>query len=84
MFTIEEARITRPAATRQIPHGATLEYKIGDIRRAVEEKERVQERARIRVPIRQLDRFFQFLEKYVAQRMPAVQPTLGAGRSDAN
>ena len=51
MFTIEEARISRPSATRRIPRGVTFEYSQENVLRALEERDRAagQERARFTV-----------------------------------
>ncbi len=82
MFTIEEARISRPAATRRIPHGAALEYTQQDVQRALEDQDCVQECARSRFLHHQIDWILNVFGKVVAYFGPAMETTVGAGRND--
>ncbi len=80
MFTIEEARISRPSATLQIPRGATFEYSQENVLRALEEGDRAAEQERARFLIRQKDRVVRAVVTTVANLAGASQPTVATGQ----
>ena len=81
MFTIDEARNTRPAVTRQIPHGATLEYSQADVQRALEEQDRAGEHKRARFLNRQIDWVAQTIARTVSKFASVSKSTVATGRS---
>ncbi len=84
MFTIEEARISRPSATRRIPRGVTFEYSQENVLRALEERDRAAEQERARFLSRQINWVVRAVVTTVANLAGASQPTVATGQDGSD